>query len=218
MSVFRIDDKLVFPHPDLAEPDGLLAVGGDLSVDRLILAYSNGIFPWYNEKEEPILWWSTDPRCVLFPKEFRTTKSLKQSIRKNNYKFSVNRSFGEVIRKCANISREGQDGTWIGSDMQVAYQDLNENGFAWSVETWKDNKLAGGFYGVKIGRLFSGESMFHEERDASKAALMFLCTNAEELNIDLIDVQQSTSHLISMGARDISRKDFLCKLAEMQDE
>ncbi len=215
MPVYQLDEHIRFPHPAYAEPDGLLAVGGDLSPERLVLAYSNGIFPWYNA-EDPILWWSPDPRTVLFPKEFKASKSLKQSIRKFNYQFKLNSDFEGVIRACAAVPRKEQDGTWITDEMLNAYKVLNDQNYAFSVETYADDKLVGGLYGVKVGGVFSGESMFHLQRDASKAALYFLCLYADKLGIQMIDVQQSTSHLLSLGAKDMARDEFLRNLAAFQ--
>jgi leucyl/phenylalanyl-tRNA--protein transferase len=215
MPVYQLDEHIRFPHPKLAEADGLLAVGGDLSPERLILAYSNGIFPWYNPGE-PILWWSPDPRTVLFPKAFKASKSLKQSIRKFNYQFKLNADFEAVIKACAAVPREGQEGTWITDEMLQAYKQLNEKNYAFSVETYSDGVLVGGLYGVKVGGVFSGESMFHKQRDASKAALYFLCLHADKLGVQMIDVQQSTSHLLSLGAKDMARDDFLRNLAAFQ--
>lgn len=153
MPVYQLDEHIRFPHPAYAEPDGLLAVGGDLSPERLVLAYSNGIFPWYNA-EDPILWWSPDPRTVLFPKEFKASKSLKQSIRKFNYQFKLNSDFEGVIRACAAVPRKEQDGTWITDEMLNAYKVLNDQNYAFSVETYADDKLVGGLYGVKVGGVF----------------------------------------------------------------
>ncbi|MEA1873013.1 MAG: leucyl/phenylalanyl-tRNA--protein transferase [Bacteroidota bacterium] len=215
MPVYQLDKQIRFPHPELAESDGLLAIGGDLSPERLILAYSNGIFPWYNVGD-PILWWSPDPRTVLFPKEFKASKSLKQSIRKFNYQFKLNSNFEAIIKACATVPREGQEGTWITDEMLHAYKLLNKKNYAFSVETYSDGALVGGLYGVKVGSVFSGESMFHKQRDASKAALYFLCLVADKLGVQMIDVQQSTSHILSLGAKDMARDDFLRNLAAFQ--
>ncbi|MDA3911186.1 MAG: leucyl/phenylalanyl-tRNA--protein transferase [Bacteroidales bacterium] len=215
MPVYQLDEHIRFPHPELAETDGLLAVGGDLSPERLILAYANGIFPWYNPGD-PILWWSLDPRAVLFPKDFKLTKSLKQSIRKYNYQFKINAEFPALIRACANIPRNGQEGTWISEEMERAYIRLSELGYAFSIETYSENQLVGGLYGVQIDDVFSGESMFHTKCDASKAALYFLCKMAESLNIRMIDVQQPTEHMKSMGAFDMDRAEFLRNLRALR--
>jgi leucyl/phenylalanyl-tRNA---protein transferase len=213
MPVYQLDNELRFPHPSLSREDGLLAIGGDLSPERLILAYSNGIFPWYNVGE-PILWWSPNPRLVLYPDDFKLHKSLSQNIRKFDYHFAINQNFDQVIHLCSVMPRKSQDGTWITNEMKDAYKTLFRKGFAFSVETFQGNDLVGGFYGVNIGSVFFGESMFHLQKDASKAALLFLCQMAEELNIKLIDVQQDTAHMRSLGAKLMDRNNFLLKLAE----
>ncbi len=217
MSIYQLDNNVWFPSPELADDEGLLAVGGDLSPERLMLAYAHGIFPWYNEGE-PILWWSPNPRTVLLPKEFKSSKSLKQNIRKYNYQFRVNYAFDKVIDFCSKVSRKGQNGTWLVSEMKTAYLKLNALGYAWSVETYCHEKLVGGLYGVQAGAVFSGESMFHLQTDASKAALYFLCLHADELGIQLIDVQQATPHLLSLGAKTMERSDFLRKLAVLREK
>lgn len=202
-----------FPHPSLANKDGLLAVGGDLSVNTLLTAYSNGIFPWYNE-DEPILWWSPDPRLILFPREIKVSSSMKQVLRKNVFSFSMNTDFEGVIRCCRDL--RAVDGTWISEDIIQAYLELHEQGFAHSVEVWnRQNQLIGGLYGVGIGKAFFGESMFAKESNASKAALIYLSYHCMQEGIELIDCQQSTNHLKSMGAREISRNEFLSLLDEL---
>ncbi|HKK67563.1 MAG TPA: leucyl/phenylalanyl-tRNA--protein transferase [Bacteroidales bacterium] len=208
MPVYQLPDEIVFPHPSLAEEDGLLAVGGDLTPERLLLAYENGIFPWYNAGD-PILWWSPDPRCVLFPGKFKHSKSLRQSIRREHYEFSMNTAFDEVIEACSSASDRKHRLTWLTGEMKAAYKHLHRLNYAWSVETWCLGELAGGLYGVKSGSVFSGESMFYYQRDASKAALNYLCENAASLGIKMIDVQQSTKHLLSLGAEEIPRSEFL---------
>jgi leucyl/phenylalanyl-tRNA--protein transferase len=195
-----------FPHPNEANSDGLLAIGGDLSVQTLLNAYSMGIFPWYNE-DEPILWWHPDPRLVLFPKEIKVSKSMKQLLNKQVFEFSVNEDFETVILNCKMLRAES--GTWIGKDVLQAYLDLHLAGYAHSFEVRKEGKLIGGLYGVGIGKVFFGESMFSLESNASKAALIYLCYFAMQNGIELIDCQQSTAHLLSMGAKEISRNDFL---------
>jgi leucyl/phenylalanyl-tRNA--protein transferase len=211
MPVYQLPDDIVFPYPSLAEEDGLLAVGGDLSVERLLLAYENGIFPWFNPGD-PILWWSPDPRCVLFPEKFVTSKSLRQSIRREKYQFQMNTAFDKVVEACSTAQGRKQGMTWLTDEMKAAYKKLHKLHYAWSVETYSDGELVGGLYGVKSGSVFSGESMFHYRRDASKAALRYLCENAPSLGIKLIDVQQSTKHLLSLGAEEIPRVDFLNRL------
>ena len=206
--IFRLDDRLLFPDTALAEEDGLLAVGGDLSVNRLLLAYQNGIFPWYNE-DTPILWYAPHERFVLFPAELKISKSMKQVLKSGRFGVTFNQSFAEVIDACSRIDRKGQDGTWITTDMKNAYIQLHNEGFAYSVEVWEDEKLVGGLYGVQIGTVFCGESMFSLVSNASKVALISLCNTGK---YELIDCQVHTEHLESMGARFISRKDYLAIL------
>ncbi|HEY9257918.1 leucyl/phenylalanyl-tRNA--protein transferase [Chitinophaga sp.] len=206
MSVFRLNKQLIFPPVQLSEPDGLLAVGGDLSVDRLLLAYRSGIFPWYDEP--PILWWSPDPRFVLFPDELKVSASMKQVLRKQLFRISFNENFAAVIARCSSIPREGQTGTWITPEMQAAYIRLHKAGYAMSVECWQNDQLVGGLYGVKTGAFFFGESMFADVSNASKAAFItFVQTYAHELK--MIDCQVHTTHLASLGAGFITREEFL---------
>jgi leucyl/phenylalanyl-tRNA--protein transferase len=196
-----------FPDPLSADADGLLAAGGDLSVESLITAYSRGIFPWYNE--EPILWWSPDPRMVLFPSDFKVMPSLKQRINSGCYTVKTDMAFREVILHCAAMKRKDQQGTWITEEMRIAYTRLHEAGFAHSFETYHQHELVGGLYGVSLGRVFFGESMFHLKTDASKVALYFLVEWCKQHGFSFIDVQQSTSHLKSLGAVDVPRRAFL---------
>jgi leucyl/phenylalanyl-tRNA--protein transferase len=200
-----------FPDPRTADPDGLLAAGGDLSIESLLTAYSKGIFPWY-DKHSPILWWSPDPRLVLFPEKFIISESLKQRIRSGQYNVLIDYDFEQVISQCAAVKREGQDGTWITREMTSAYIQLHEEGYAHSFETYHEGRLVGGLYGVSLGRAFFGESMFYHMRDASKVALHALVNWARKHDIHFIDAQQSTSHLISLGAEEIPREDFLSML------
>ena len=209
MSIYLLaDDVYDFPSANLANQDGLLAIGGDLSPERLIIAYSSGIFPWFNEGE-PILWWSLDPRMVMKPTEMKVTSSLKKVIDSNRYSCSFDTNFDKVIEMCASVERKDQEGTWISEEMIAAYKELHRIGFAHSVETYYDNELVGGLYGVSIGSIFCGESMFHTKTDASKVALYHLCDFLTRNNFDLIDVQQDTPHFRRMGAYTIPRKDFL---------
>jgi leucyl/phenylalanyl-tRNA--protein transferase len=201
------------PSPELAEADGLLAIGGDLSPERLINAYKMGIFPWYNPDEE-ILWWSPDPRFVLFPEELKISKSMQQVLRKNPFRISFNTAFHEVISNCKNVDRKGQDGTWISNEMKNAYQGLHHLGIAHSVEVWKDQQLVGGLYGLRLGKVFFGESMFALESNASKFAFIHYVQKLQKEGVNLIDCQQETKHLASLGARSIKRKDFLKQLNE----
>jgi leucyl/phenylalanyl-tRNA---protein transferase len=197
-----------FPDPRTADPDGLLAAGGDLSIESLVTAYSRGIFPWYSE-DSPILWWSPDPRLVLLPEKFKVAASLKQRIRSNIYEVRIDRDFESVIRACAGVKRHDQDGTWITEEMISAYIRLHHAGFAHSFETYHNNRLAGGLYGVSLGRAFFGESMFFHMRDASKIALYSLVEWSIRHHFLFIDAQQSTSHLKSLGAEEMNREDFL---------
>jgi leucyl/phenylalanyl-tRNA---protein transferase len=208
MPVFKLTKDLVFPPPELADPSGLLAVGGDLSSARLLLAYSNGIFPWYSEGE-PIMWWSPDPRMVLFPQDFKPSKSLSRSIASGIFEVRMNTCFTEVMQHCGAVPRKEQEGTWITKAMIKAYSGLNLDGYAHSFETFSNGKLVGGLYGVCIGRAFFGESMFHHQTDASKVAFATLIDWCTHQDIRIIDAQQNTPHLASLGAVEISRKEFL---------
>ncbi|TDI71248.1 MAG: leucyl/phenylalanyl-tRNA--protein transferase [Bacteroidetes bacterium] len=205
-----LTDELWFPPFEFATRDGLLAVGGDLSVDRLLLAYRSGIFPWYSEGE-PILWWSPDPRMVLFPKRFKVSKSLLRIIQKNEFSITFNTAFADVIRKCAAIEREGQADTWITNDMVDVYQKLHELGHAHSVEVWRDDKLVGGLYGIDLPeqKVFCGESMFSKESNASKVAFYYLIKKLKAEEYTIIDCQVHTLHLESLGAEEIPRTEFL---------
>lgn len=210
--VFRLNKNHVFPDPRLAEEDGLIAVGGDLNPERVLMAYAKGIFPWFS-KGYPIMWWSPDPRLVLFPENFKITASLKQTIRSEKYKVTMDICFADVINQCARVPREDQDGTWITTGMKKAYITIHNMGYAHSFETWQDEKLVGGLYGVAIGKIFCGESMFHLEKDASKVALAALVSFVKEKGFHLIDCQMTTQHLLSLGATEISREKYLELLA-----
>ena len=205
-----------FPPLELAlrEPNGLLCAGGDLTPQRLVQAYINGIFPWYSPGE-PILWWSPDPRMVLFPAEFRISRSLRKALRKGGYQVRLDTGFKAVIQACARKRRPGQAGTWITPGIQAAYLRLHELGYAHSVETWVDGKLAGGLYGIAIGRMFYGESMFTHVADASKIAIAHLARFLEKQGFGLIDCQMNTSHLASLGAREIPRDDFILRVQRL---
>ena len=213
MPVYQLSEDLAFPSPHLASKEGLLAVGGDLSRSRLLLAYSLGIFPWYSDGE-PILWWSPDPRLVLYPDELKITRSLNKVIKKGAFTLTIDRAFDRVISECARVPREKQRGTWIVAEMVEAYCRLHASGFAHSVEAWADNRLAGGLYGVSLGRCFFGESMFTLVSNASKVAFVALVQYLQSLNFTLIDCQISTDHLIRFGAREISRTRYLRELEE----
>jgi leucyl/phenylalanyl-tRNA--protein transferase len=206
MPIFRLSREPVFPMPHLAEPDGLLAVGGDLSCLRLISAYLQGIFPWYGPGD-PLLWWSPDPRLVLLPEELHVPRSLRKVLNSGRFSCSMNMAFGRVIRHCAESDRPGGQGTWLVPEMIQAYEVLHELGLAVSVETWLDEDLAGGFYGVALGRAFFGESMFYLFPDASKTALVCFVRSCGSA-LDFIDCQQKTEHMVRFGARELDRSDF----------
>ena len=208
MPVFRLTKELIFPVPELAEEDGLLAVGGDLSKDRLLLAYSMGIFPWYSD-DSPVLWWSPDPRLILIPEELKVSRSLRQVIKKGVFAVTMDTAFGEVIRSCAEMRRGGQQGTWITEEMIEAYIRLHRAGYAHSIESWHDDELVGGLYGIALGKAFFGESMFAKKSSASKVALVALAEYLRRLDFSFIDCQVTTEHLKSLGAREIRRKKFL---------
>ncbi len=214
MPVFQLSDKIIFPDPNLAEPDGLLAIGGDLSQERLLLAYSNGIFPWFSDGY-PILWWSPNPRMVLIPKEFKRHKNLRRLVNKKYFSVTFNKNFEGVINSCAGVSRENQDGTWITDNMKQAYIALHHSGYAHSVEVWENDNLVGGLYGVLMGKVFFGESMFYKVSNASKVALWYLVDRLLDVGVELIDVQQETEHLKSLGARLIDRESFLNLLVQL---
>jgi leucyl/phenylalanyl-tRNA--protein transferase len=197
----------------LRHPNGLLAAGGSLVPARLLDAYRHGIFPWFNE-DDPVLWWCPDPRMVLFPSEFKVSRSLRKTLCKHAYEIRVDTAFKQVMLECA-APRSGQAGTWIHEEMITAYAELNRMGYAHSVETWVDGQLAGGLYGVAIGRMFYGESMFSRQRDASKIALAYLSANLAHWNFGMIDCQMNTPHLASLGAREISRMEFIRRLQEL---
>jgi leucyl/phenylalanyl-tRNA--protein transferase len=213
MPVYLLSETLHFPHPSLATPEGLLAVGGDLRQDRLLTAYSYGIFPWFSDNE-PIMWWSPNPRLVLFPQEFKVSKTLKKIIRKNVFQITVDQAFEQVIVECARIRAEKNEPTWIVEDMIDAYCRLHESGYAHSIEAWSQGNLAGGLYGVSLGRCFFGESMFTRRSNASKVALAWLVRYLRDRSFPLIDCQVTTNHLISLGAREIPRQRFLRLLQE----
>jgi len=211
----RLPKATSFPPVEsaLRDPNGLLAMGGDLSVERLLDAYRLGIFPWFNPGE-PILWWSPDPRMVLVPQEIRVTRSLAKRIRNGGFELRVDTAFADVMRACA-APRDGALGTWISPAMVAAYTRLFDAGYAHSVETWHDGVLVGGLYGVAIGRMFYGESMFSRMPDASKAALVHLARQLQQWNFGLIDCQMETPHLASLGARTMPRTVFTARLAEL---
>jgi leucyl/phenylalanyl-tRNA--protein transferase len=213
MPIFLLDNSLAFPKPRYAEPTGLLAIGGDLRVERLLLAYRNGIFPWFCEGN-PILWFSPDPRLVLIPDQFKVSTSLRKVIKSNTFEVRFDTLFDEVIVRCAKMKRENQYGTWITSDMIEAYTKLHREGYAHSVETFQGDNLVGGLYGVSIGGAFFGESMFHIMSNASKVALYHLVGRLRSWDFDFIDSQVPTEHMKSLGSREVDRESFLKMLSE----
>ena len=216
--LFELDDNnYAFPSAELAEEDGLLAIGGDFAPLRLLTAYANGIFPWYSEGE-PIMWWSLDPRLVIRPGEMRVSHSLRHTLRSGRFEVRIDNNFRSVMRHCADTPREGQDGTWIMDEMVEAYCLLHEMGFAHSFETYESGQLVGGLYGIAIGKAFFGESMFHTVNNASKVAFYHLHQFLQRNGFHLIDCQQETPHLVSLGAYPIPRHDFLVELEELVTE
>lgn len=209
MPIYKLTDELVFPDPREASDEGLLAYGGDLSPKRLVAAYSLGVFPWYDEYSQDIMWWSPNPRMVLYPDKFRLTKSLRRRIKRQEFEIRYDSAFDQVIEACSKAPREGQDGTWITEEMQDAYINLHKLGIAHSVECWQDDRLVGGLYGISLGQMFFGESMFHRVSDASKVAFYYLSELAKDLEFSIIDCQMHTDHLESMGAEEISRESYL---------
>lgn len=211
--MFYLSSQLAFPNPSEADHDGLLAIGGDLSSERLLLAYHSGIFPWF-EDDQPILWWSPNPRMVLYPEKLKISKSLQKTIAKNVFTVTYNTAFSEVIKNCAIVKRNGQHGTWITSEMQEAYIQLHKKGIAISVEVWKEGILVGGLYGIDLKEkgIFCGESMFTHVSDASKVGFCNLILKLKQDNYRLIDCQVYTAHLESLGAEEISRSQFLALL------
>jgi leucyl/phenylalanyl-tRNA--protein transferase len=204
--MYILDQNIVFPNIQEADQEGLLAIGGDLSLERLVLAYKSGIFPWFNE-DEVILWWSPNPRFVLYPTDLKVSKSMRQCLKNCDFEITINKDFKSVITECSKAKRNGQAGTWITKNMINAYCKLHEHGYAKSVEVWKNRQLVGGFYGVDLNNgVFSGESMFTKKSNASKAAFITFIQNTD---YKLIDCQLYTSHLESLGARDIPRGEFM---------
>ena len=211
MAVYLLGSEPVFPDPCQADAEGLLAVGGDLSVQRLLCAYASGVFPWYCEGD-PILWFSPDPRMIFLPKDFRFSKTLRKTVSSGRFSVSVDTDFPSVIENCAQVPRKGQVETWITEDMKTAYCRLHDLGYAHSFETYLDENLVGGLYGVSLGRAFFGESMFHKETDASKVVFFHLVIRCAEIGFDFIDCQVPTEHMKNLGGKEISRKDFLSML------
>lgn len=208
MPVFSLTEKVSFPPPEFAEDSGLLAMGGDLCVDRLLTAYKQGIFPWY-EETTPILWWSPDPRMVLFPEDLHISKSLKKIIKKNKFEITFDKAFGEVISSCAYVRLDKGEETWITPEMVNAYIDFHRAGYAHSVEVWHNGELAGGVYGVALGRAFFGESMFTNIDNASKVGFVYLVEHLKKWGFRFIDCQVATDNLERFGAKEIPRKEFM---------
>jgi leucyl/phenylalanyl-tRNA---protein transferase len=211
MPIFRLVEEPIFPPPDYADPSGLLAVGGDLSNERLLEAYRLGIFPWYSD-DQPILWWSPDPRLVLDLRDFKISRSLRKTLKKGVFQVTFDHAFEEMIRACAVVPREAQNGTWITDEMREAYVKLHGLGYAHSVESWFGGKLAGGLYGVSLGKCFFGESMFHLKTDASKVALATLVEKLKSWDFHFIDSQMTTEHMLRLGAKELPRRIFLKRL------
>jgi leucyl/phenylalanyl-tRNA--protein transferase len=211
-------DDAPFPPAEqaLIEPNGLLCAGANLSAERILSAYRQGIFPWFSAGQ-PILWWSPDPRMVLFPSEFKLSRSLRKTLKAGDYTIRLDSHFNEVIKACAHTERAGQPGTWITPDMQRAYRQLHELGWAHSVETWRGDRMIGGLYGLAIGHMFYGESMFSQQTDASKIAVAHLARFLEQHDFGMVDCQMRTEHLASLGAREIPRSDFLARLRVLCD-
>ena len=212
--VASIEDDCAFPPLSLAlkEPNGLIAIGGDLSLNRLLEAYQHGIFPWFSEGE-PIMWWSPNPRMVLLPDDLKIAKSLQKTLKNKPFEVRFNTAFREVMQACSNTRRDGQAGTWITDDIINGYCALHEAGYAISAECWLNDQLVGGCYGVKIGDMFYGESMFHHVTDASKVAFVSLVQKLKSEGVGMIDCQMKTDHLASLGAKEMPRDDFISKLS-----
>lgn len=207
------NDQLYFPPVEDADEDGLLAIGGDLTPARLLLAYRSGIFPWFND-DDPIYWWSPDPRFVLYPSQLKISKSMQQVVKKQTFQFSTNKAFKAVIHACSTTPRNGQNGTWITNEMQDAYLHMHQLGYAHSAEAWLNDKLVGGLYGIRLGNVFFGESMFSHVSNASKFAFIHYVQQLEKENVQLIDCQLHTHHLKSLGAAMIPRKTFMQHLQQ----
>jgi leucyl/phenylalanyl-tRNA--protein transferase len=216
MPLFALDKDLSFPPVHLAEPDGLLAMGGDLSPERLLLAYQNGIFPWY--EGEHILWWCPDPRFVLFPGDLKIHKNIRKMLKKNELVFTINKAFPEVICHCKKMKRHGQDGTWITDEVEKAYTKMHQLGYAHSAEVWKEGELVGGLYGLKLGKVFFGESMFSKISNASRYAFILYVQQLMKEGIELVDCQVYTEYLESLGAKMITREDFMGLLKKLLKE
>ena len=210
--MYRLTDALLFPSPEQASAEGIVAVGGDLQPERVMLAYRKGIFPWF-ESDDFLLWWSPDPRMVLFPDQLKISKSMRIVLRKKQFEVTFNKAFDQVVEACAKVKRFGQNGTWITPGLMEVYSTLHTQGHAHSVEVWEEGSLVGGLYGIDLGTVFCGESMFSKSSNASKVALIFLVKELKKNKYELIDCQVPTQHLASMGAEPISRTKFLTFLS-----
>ena len=210
--MYRLTDALLFPSPEQASAEGIVAVGGDLQPERVMLAYQKGIFPWF-ESDDFLLWWSPDPRMVLFPDRLKISKSMRTVLRKKQFEVTFNKAFDQVVEACAKVKRFGQNGTWITPGLMEVYSTLHIQGHAHSVEVWEEGSLVGGLYGIDLGTVFCGESMFSKSSNASKVALIFLVKELKKNKYELIDCQVPTQHLASMGAEPISRTEFLTFLS-----
>ena len=210
--MYRLTDALLFPSPEQASDEGIVAVGGALKPERVMLAYRKGIFPWF-ESDDFLLWWSPDPRMVLFPDQVKISKSMRAVLRKKQFEVTFNNAFDDVVEACAKVKRFGQNGTWITPGLMEVYSTLHTQGHAHSVEVWEEGVLVGGLYGIDLGTVFCGESMFSKSSNASKVALIFLVKELKKNNYELIDCQVPTQHLASMGAEPISRTKFLTFLS-----
>ena len=210
--MYRLTDALLFPSPEQASAEGIVAVGGDLQPERVLLAYRKGIFPWF-ESDDFLLWWSPDPRMVLFPDQLKISKSMRTVLRKKQFEVTFNKAFDQVVEACAKVKRFGQNGTWITPGLMEVYSTLHTQGHAHSVEVWEEGSLVGGLYGIDLGTVFCGESMFSKSSNASKVALIFLVKELKKNKYELIDCQVPTQHLASMGAEPISRTKFLTFLS-----
>ena len=217
MDVYPLDkNSYIFPNPIYAEDKGLLAYGGDLNPSRIMTEYLNGIFPWYNESD-PILWWSPNPRCVLNFEDFKISKSLQKVIDKNIFEIRFDTNFTQVMKECKNINRENQKGTWIQDELIEAYTKIHQMGFAHSFEAYYNGELVGGGYGINVGNIFCGESMFAKKTDASKVALYFLIQRLKEKGFSFIDCQIPTPHLLSLGAKTMERKEFILEVKKSSE-
>jgi len=210
--MYRLTDALLFPSPEQASAEGIVAVGGDLQPERVMLAYRKGIFPWF-ESDDFLLWWSPDPRMVLFPDRLKVSKSMRTVLRKNQFEVTFNKAFDQVVEACAKVKRFGQNGTWITPGLMEVYSTIHTQGHAHSVEVWEEGSLVGGLYGIDLGTVFCGESMFSKSSNASKVALIYLVKELKKNKYELIDCQVPTQHLASMGAEPISRTEFLTFLS-----